>query len=153
MMGWTPPRDAIRSFFDDILRRSLNDRERMGCIVENSALEMAPHDPESRETIAETLKRIASFFLARVEKGQADGTITSSRPAVGLAQRLLGVLTGVRVLARLRPSARSSMVRSARHSPLSTVHTIHDRLRTPTGAAGRRRMTPIRLRPGHRTRA
>jgi TetR/AcrR family transcriptional regulator, transcriptional repressor for nem operon len=98
-----PPRDAIRSFFDDILRRSLNDRERKGCMVVNSALEMAPHDPEFRETIAETLKRIESFFLACVEKGQADGTITSSRPAVGLAQHLVGVLMGVRVLARVRP--------------------------------------------------
>ena len=97
-----PPRDAIRSFFDDILRRSLNDRERKGCMVVNSALEMAPHDPEFRETIAETLKRIESFFLACVEKGQADGTITSSRPAIGLAQHLLCVLMGVRVLARVR---------------------------------------------------
>jgi TetR/AcrR family transcriptional repressor of nem operon len=38
-----------------------------------------------------------------VEKGQADGSITSSLPAVGLAQHLLGVLMGVRVLARVRP--------------------------------------------------
>jgi TetR/AcrR family transcriptional repressor of nem operon len=98
-----PPRDAIRSFFDDILRRSLNDRERKGCMVVNAALEMAPHDPEFRETIAETLERIESFFLACVEKGQADGTITSSRPAVGLAQHLLAALMGVRVLARVRP--------------------------------------------------
>jgi TetR/AcrR family transcriptional regulator, transcriptional repressor for nem operon len=100
--GVLPPRDAIRSFFDDILRRSLDDRERKGCMVVNSALEMAPHDAEFRETIAETLKRIESFFLVCVEKGQADGTITSSRSAVGLAQHLLCVLMGVRVLARVR---------------------------------------------------
>ena len=98
-----PPREAIRSFFDDILRRSLGDRDRKGCMVVNSALEMAPHDQEFREVIAGSLKRIESFFLACVEKGQADGTIASSRPAVGLAQHLLGVLMGVRVLARVRP--------------------------------------------------
>jgi TetR/AcrR family transcriptional regulator, transcriptional repressor for nem operon len=98
-----PPRDAIRSFFDDVLRRSLGDRERKGCMLVNSALEMAPHDSEFRETIAATLKQIESFFVACVEKGQADGTMTSSRPAAGLAQHLLGVLMGVRVLARVRP--------------------------------------------------
>ena len=98
-----PPRDAIRSFFDDILRRSLSDCDRKGCMLVNSALEMAPHDLEFREMIAGTLKRIEAFFLACVEKGQADGTITSSLPAVGLAQHLLGVLMGVRVLARVRP--------------------------------------------------
>ena len=98
-----PPREAIRLFFDDILRRSLSDRERKGCMLVNSALEMAPHDPEFRETIAVALTRIESFFLASVERGQADGTITSSLPAVGLAQHLLGLLMGVRVLARVRP--------------------------------------------------
>jgi TetR/AcrR family transcriptional regulator, transcriptional repressor for nem operon len=97
------PRDAIRSFFDDILRRSLGDRERKGCMVVNSALELAPHDPEFREVIAGALKRIESFFLTCVEKGQADGTIASYRPALGVAQHLLGVLMGVRVLARVRP--------------------------------------------------
>ena len=98
-----PPREAISSFFDDILRRSLGDRERKGCMIVNSALEMAPHDREFRETIVETLTRLESFFLDCVERGQADGSITSSRPAVGLAQHLLGVLMGVRVLARVRP--------------------------------------------------
>jgi len=98
-----PPRDAIGSFFDDILRRSLNDRERKGCMLVNSALEMAPHDPEFREAIAGTLERIEAFFLACVKKGQADGTIRASRPAGVLAQHLLSVLLGVRVLARVRP--------------------------------------------------
>jgi TetR/AcrR family transcriptional repressor of nem operon len=98
-----PPREAIQSFFDDILRRSLNDRERKGCMVVNSALEIAPHDPQFRETIAAALKRIEAFFVVCLEKGQADGTITSSQPAVTLAQHLLGTLMGVRVLARVRP--------------------------------------------------
>ena len=101
--GTLPPRDAIRSFFDDILRRSLSDRQRKGCMVVNSALELAPHDPEFRGMIVEALKRIESFFLTCVETGQADGAITRSRPALGLAQHLLGVLMGLRVLARVRP--------------------------------------------------
>jgi TetR/AcrR family transcriptional repressor of nem operon len=98
-----PPREALRSFFDDILRRSLDDRECKGCMVVNSALEMAPHDQEFRESIAGALRRIETFFLGCVERGQANGTITSPRPAAGLAQHLLGALMGVRVLARVRP--------------------------------------------------
>ena len=98
-----PPREAIRTFFDDILRRSLRDREHKGCMIVNSALEVAPHDREFRETILETLERLESFFLDCVTRGQADVTITSSRPAAGLAQHLLAVLMGLRVLARARP--------------------------------------------------
>ena len=98
-----PPRDAIRSFFDDILQRSLGDREHKGCMLVNSALELAPHDPEFREVIAGELTRIEAFFRTCAEKGQADGTIIRSKPASTLAQHLLGVLMGIRVLARVRP--------------------------------------------------
>jgi TetR/AcrR family transcriptional regulator, transcriptional repressor for nem operon len=58
-----PPHAAIRSFFDNILRCSLGDRERKGCMIVNSALEIAPLDREFREAIVETLKRLESFFL------------------------------------------------------------------------------------------
>ena len=98
-----PPRDAIRSFFDDILHRTLSDRDHKGCMVVNSALELAPHDPEFRKVIAAALKRVETFFRTCAENGQADGTITRSRPAGTLAQHLLSVLMGIRVLARVRP--------------------------------------------------
>ena len=98
-----PPRAAIAAFFDEILHRSLSDREHKGCLMVNSALEMAPHDPEFRKCIANVLKRIEAFFLTSVRNGQADGTIARSTTAEALAQHLLGVLMGVRVLARVRP--------------------------------------------------
>jgi TetR/AcrR family transcriptional repressor of nem operon len=97
------PLEAIHSFFDEILRRSLNDRQHKGCMLVNSALEMAPHDAEFQKIIAGVLTRIEGFFLGCIRTGQADGTITQSQPAAVLARHLLGVLMGVRVLARVRP--------------------------------------------------
>jgi TetR/AcrR family transcriptional repressor of nem operon len=99
-----PPRQAIAAFFDEILRRSLNGRQRKGCMLVNSALEVAPHDPEFRKIIAAVLARIETFFLRCVEAGQADGTIARSMRAQNIAHHLLGVLMGVRVLARVRPN-------------------------------------------------
>lgn len=98
-----PPRQAIEAFFDDILARSLNDRERKGCMLVNSALELAPHDLEFRKMIAGVLNRIESFFERCLEAGQAEGSIAKTLPAKILAGHLLGVLMGVRVLARVRP--------------------------------------------------
>jgi TetR/AcrR family transcriptional repressor of nem operon len=97
-----PPREAIAAFFEEILRRSLNDRQRKGCMLVNSALEVAPHDVEFRKIIAAVLGRIEAFFLGRIEAGQVQGTITCSVPAQNVAHHLLGVLMGVRVLARVR---------------------------------------------------
>jgi TetR/AcrR family transcriptional repressor of nem operon len=98
-----PPRAAIVAFFDEILRRSLGDREHKGCMLVNSALEMAPHDVEFQKIIAGVLHRIEKFFLKCIKAGQASGVITRSMTAENLARHLLAVLMGVRVLARVRP--------------------------------------------------
>jgi TetR/AcrR family transcriptional repressor of nem operon len=98
-----PPLEAIHAFFEEILSRSLNDRQHKGCMLVNSALEMAPHDAEFRKFIAGALARIESFFRRCIRTGQASGTITQLLPEEVLAQHLLGVLMGVRVLARARP--------------------------------------------------
>ena len=97
------PRDAIGAFFEEILKRSLGDRERKGCMLVNAALDMAPHDPGFRKIVTEVLAEIEAFFLACVKAGQADGTIMRSLPAETLSRHLLGVLMGIRVLARVRP--------------------------------------------------
>ena len=98
-----PPLRAIEAFFEEIVKRSLNDRDRKGCMLVNAALDVASHDPAFRKVIAEVLVGIEAFFHACIRTGQADGAITRSLPAETLAQNLLGVLMGIRVLARVRP--------------------------------------------------
>lgn len=98
-----PPREAIGAFFAEIIQRSLDDPDRKGCMLINAALEIAPHDPGFHDIVAATLQELETFFRQRVVAGQANGTITTSQPADDLARHLLGVLVGVRVLARIRP--------------------------------------------------
>ncbi|WP_322102283.1 TetR/AcrR family transcriptional regulator [Paraburkholderia sp. J41] len=98
-----PPLEAIHAFFDEILHRSLHDRQHKGCMLVNSALEVAPHDAEFQKIIAGVLGRIERFFLGRLRAGQADGTISRAQTAEVFSRHLLGVLMGVRVLARVRP--------------------------------------------------
>jgi TetR/AcrR family transcriptional repressor of nem operon len=98
-----PPRQAIGAFFEDIVQRSLADPEHKGCMVVNSALELAPHDAHLRTVITEVFDRIESFFLRCLRAGQADGTINAALGARNLARSLMTVLMGLRVLARVRP--------------------------------------------------
>jgi len=97
------PRAALGAFFAEILKRSLSDQEHKGCMLVNAALEVAPHDAEFKEDVASVLTQLEAFFFRCVVAGQADGTITKSLTAEDLARHLLGVLMGVRVLARVRP--------------------------------------------------
>ena len=98
-----PPREAIGAFFGEIIAHSLSDKQRKGCMLVNSALELAPHDGEFQRVIAAVLVEVERFFLRLVRSGQQDGTIASSQPADDLARLLLSVFLGIRVLARARP--------------------------------------------------
>lgn len=98
-----PPREAIEAFFGEIIARSLSDTKRKGCMLVNSALEVAPHDEEFQRIVADVLVQVESFFLRCVRRGQDDGSIGNRQAAYDLARTLLGVLLGVRVLARTRP--------------------------------------------------
>ncbi|MFC7396905.1 TetR/AcrR family transcriptional regulator [Chelatococcus sp. GCM10030263] len=113
--GAMPPREAIHAFFAEIVARSLGDPECKGCMLVNAALEVAPHDPEFRHVVTQVLVEIETFFRRCIEKGRADGTIAASQPADDLARHLLGMLVGLRVLARVRPEREllEGMVRPA----------------------------------------
>lgn len=97
------PRDAVAAFLGEVVERSMGDRECRGCMLVNAALEVAPHDPEFRLIVAEELRQIEAFFHRCVSRGQQSREIDASLDAKDLARMLLGVLMGIRVLARARP--------------------------------------------------
>lgn len=96
-----PPAEGIEVFFAEIVKRSIADQDRKGCMLVNTALDLAPHDSEFRDAVTEGFAKIEAFFLRCVEKGQADATINPSLPALKIAKSLLALLTGIRVLARI----------------------------------------------------
>jgi TetR/AcrR family transcriptional repressor of nem operon len=98
-----PPKQAIRQFFREIVDRAASDRDRRGCLLINSALEIAPHDAELGAEIAQRLGEIEAFLYRSVRAAQADGSVPKRRSSRDLARLLLGVLLGVRVLARSKP--------------------------------------------------
>jgi TetR/AcrR family transcriptional repressor of nem operon len=99
-----PPKQAIARFFAEIVGRSVNDRQRKGCFLVNSALEIAPHHTQCRAVITKQFQGIEGFFARCILAAQAEGTIPLHLDADDVAKLLLGVLLGVRVLARTNPS-------------------------------------------------
>jgi len=59
------PKEAVRTLIEDVVERSLADPARGGCLLINSALEIAPHDPELGAEIAKRLGEIEGFFDVR----------------------------------------------------------------------------------------
>jgi len=98
------PKEAVRRFIEEIIEHSVGDPERRGCFLINSALEVAPHDSELSKFVADRFGDIEAFFHRSIKAAQAEGTIPRDRAPRDLARLLLGVLLGIRVLARSKPN-------------------------------------------------
>jgi TetR/AcrR family transcriptional repressor of nem operon len=99
-----PPKEAILQFFAEIIDHSINDRKRKGCFLVNSALEVAPHQSELGAVIVKQFGEIEAFFKRCILAAQADRTVPRTVNANDAARLLLGVLLGIRVLARSTPN-------------------------------------------------
>jgi TetR/AcrR family transcriptional regulator, transcriptional repressor for nem operon len=117
-----PPATAVRAFFEEIIERSVDDKQRRGCMLVNAALELAPYDAEFQRLVVEEMIFIETFFRRCVEQGQKAGSIVASRPAEELAKLLLSVLLGIRVLARTRPQR--EVLAGAANGALALIGTV-----------------------------
>ena len=109
------PKEAIRAFIAEIVDRSLKDPDRKGCLLINSALDVAPHDAEIGKVVAGYLDELRAFFRRNIEAAQRVGQVPKSVDAEEVSGHLLGVLAGIRVLARTgaRRKALESVARPA----------------------------------------
>jgi TetR/AcrR family transcriptional repressor of nem operon len=97
-----PPRQAIETFLTEIVERSLESR--LGCLLANAALEVAPHDPEIAAVVAERMGELEAFFRRCVIAGQRDGSISPGVDPADAGRLLLTTVMGLRVLARGFPN-------------------------------------------------
>src|ERR1700754_779843 len=97
-------RQAISTFFDQIVNASLKDRDRKGCLLVNSVLELSRDDSDLDGAIVDVFDQIELFFRRTIVVGQRTHEIPPTHSANELARLLLGALLGIRVLARVRPS-------------------------------------------------
>lgn len=90
------PRDAILATFDAIAKG--NDTMPGGCLMVNSAMELAPHDEEIANIIEDSMAQVEAFFaecLMQDETGdRTDAQITET------AKVLQGLMVGLLVMTR-----------------------------------------------------
>jgi TetR/AcrR family transcriptional repressor of nem operon len=122
-----PPRQAIEAFLREIVERSLESR--LGCLLANAALEVAPHDQAIADVVAERMGELEEFFRRCVIGGQNDGSISRAANPTDTAQLLLTTVMGLRVLARGYP--KREVLEGAVRQALSVLGTPRRR-RTPS---------------------
>ncbi|EHB45875.1 regulatory protein TetR [Mycolicibacterium rhodesiae JS60] len=101
--GDDPPLRALERYFDAIVEEALADRLHKGCFVVNTALEVAAHDQDFRDVVAEVFGEIEKCVRDCVAAGQRDGSILTSQPPADIARLALSTVLGLRVLSRTNP--------------------------------------------------
>lgn len=141
-----PGAAAIPAFFNEIIERSVADRQRRGCFLINSALDVAPHDKEMAAAVALHLDAIRTFLRRQLQSTQAGGALSGDLAPDAGADHLLAVLLGVRVLARTRPD-RALLARTA-GAALRSLGYTQSLLRTSGLLAGRKSLSKRGPRAG-----
>ena len=97
------PKIAIQMFFREVIARSLSDPDHRGCLIVNSAFEVAPHDVELRKVVTGYLSEIEGFFARCLERAKDAREIPKNVEPGDTARLFLGLLLGLRVAARANP--------------------------------------------------
>ncbi len=97
------PREAIRRLFLAVIADVSEAGGNRGCFLTNTALELAPHDPEIGRIVAQGQQEIEAFFARMIEQGRALGEIPAAVAPAETARGLLASFIGLVVLARSRP--------------------------------------------------
>jgi TetR/AcrR family transcriptional regulator, transcriptional repressor for nem operon len=101
--GNRTPQRTLKALFVKIVDHSMNESDEQECLLVISALEVAPHDREFQNGIANLLAKMEAVIYRWVEAGQRCGEFSLLRSTEDSARLLLGVLVGIRALALVRP--------------------------------------------------
>jgi len=89
---------------EEVFRRTIESlvefESRRGCLLTNTAVELAPHDPEVAARISRYIQRTEAAFERALIRARAAGEIPPDSDTKALSRFLVNNLHGMRVLAR-----------------------------------------------------
>lgn len=94
------PREAIEAQFEMIASECRGQDRDRGCLVLNTALEVAPEDESIAHVVRGTLKRHEAFLATLVEAGRKSGEVAEGAPADEVARALMAQIIAMRAYAR-----------------------------------------------------
>ncbi len=128
-----PPLEAIRAILSTFAAQAANPADAVGCMLTNTALERAPHDPEIRAMVAAGQRDAERILRSLVEAARTAGDLPADLDPVAAGRRLLATLAGLAVLVRSQPDP--ALLAAIVDDAITTLVpvTLHRPPRTPEG--------------------
>jgi len=111
-----PVLPAVRALIERYAEESGRDRPRRGCLVVNTAVELAARDPDAARLVESSWAFLEASLTSALTRARAQGELPPGRDPRSLARLLLVLFQGMRVLGRapaddgrLRDAAREAL--------------------------------------------
>lgn len=114
-------REAIGAVIDTILALAQDQGRWRGCLIGNSALELAPHDREVADRLAIGIRALRTVFQKALERGRTRPNHRDTGESEGVALLLVAGAQGLLVLAKSGISADELAV--ARNALVASIDT------------------------------
>lgn len=95
-----PVLPAVRALIEGYAAESAHDRPRRGCLVVNTAVELAPCDAAAARLVEASWSFLEASLTSALTRAQAQGELSPDKDPRALARLLLVLLQGIRVMGR-----------------------------------------------------
>ncbi len=133
--------EAIRGFFRLRVKRALERRRPLGCLLTNSAVELARRDPGAHK-VGTSLAKLERAFLHALVRAQDAGEIAATRDLRALARFLTSSAQGLSVIAKVTPE------RSVLDDIVEVILSVLEGALSPEREASKDRRNPAASRRG-----
>ena len=115
-----PALPAVRALVRRYATEAADEQLRLnGCLVTNTASELAPHDPAAARRVERNWDHFEAVLHSALVRAQAQGELPADRDPLALARMLLVLLQGLRVVGKA--SADPARVRDAAEQALALL--------------------------------
>jgi len=116
------PKKAIKELFEETIKtlRETPLPERRGCLMQNTALELAPHDAAVARIVRENTEKCHALFIQVLELAKEKGELTKTRREISdLAMFLFANLSAIRQFGKAGMD--ESMLRAVKDNALKLI--------------------------------
>lgn len=97
------PLEGIAGLLHKVVDTHATNRDRSGCMVVNTIVELAPQDPAFADTFRSVWSRLEGALEGALARAQAQGRIPAGRSPRALARFLAGTIQGLAVRSKYDP--------------------------------------------------
>jgi TetR/AcrR family transcriptional repressor of nem operon len=93
-------RATLKNILDFVISDSLDPKSKTGCMMVNTAVELAPHQKKLATLVSENMTAIEEALTQALKRAQADRQISKRHNATALAHVIANAINGFRVAAK-----------------------------------------------------